>query len=365
VPPPGFIINRNSGVYDAEGTLLRQSVDTVRDAGDPYDAPAGHEIRGESALLDQDGRVKLRWVKTREGATSNGLIEALQAAFAGHAGTAPVIKPPADADADLLTVYPLPDLHFGMYAWGRETGADYDTDIAEGVVTDAVTGLVAQSRPSGHAIILGLGDYFHANDLKAVTPEGGNRLDVDGRWPRVFATGARVAVHLVDLVAARHKSISIVFLPGNHDPDAATSLTVALALFYETNKRINVWQEPGIAWYHRFGRVLLGATHGHTMKPDRMAMMLAADRPQDWGASRFRSFFFGHIHSETAREVAGVRVESFNAPAARDGWNNSMGFRSGRAMSAITFHRERGEIGRHRVEIVTPDEHTPEGAPCS
>jgi predicted phosphodiesterase len=239
-----------------------------------------------------------------------------------------------------------------MYAWGRETGADYDTDIAERTVTQAVTNLISQSKPSEHAILLGLGDYFHANDLKAATPEGGNRLDVDGRWPRVMAAGARVAVRLVNMAAARHKSVSVVFLPGNHDPDSAVALTVALALFYSNNHQISVWQEPGISWYHRFGKVLLGATHGHTMKPDRMAMMLAADRPEDWGRSRFRSFFFGHIHSETAREVAGVRVESFNTPAARDGWNSSMGFRSGRSMSAITYHRERGEIGRHRVEII-------------
>jgi hypothetical protein len=28
------------------------------------------------------------------------------------------------------------------------------------------------------------------------------------------------------------------------------------------------------------------------------------------------------------------------------------GFRSGQALSAITFHREGGEIGRHRVNII-------------
>jgi hypothetical protein len=58
--------------------------------------------------------------------------------------------------------------------------------------------------------------------------------------------------------------------------------------------------------------VLLGATHGHTMKPDRMAMMLADDRAKDWGEADHRHFFFGHVHHESAREVAGVRVESFH-----------------------------------------------------
>jgi hypothetical protein len=350
-PPPGFVVRRNSGEYDAEGNLQRQWVETGQGRAEGYELPEGHELKGESALLDANGNVLVRWVKTREGATS-GLIEGLRAAFAEYAGAAQPAAPPADADADLLTVYPLPDLHFGMYAWGRETGADYDTDIAEATAFGSIADLVAASKPSGTAVVLGLGDYFHANDLKAATPEGGNRLDVDGRWPKVFAAGARLAVKLVDLVATRHERVLVAFLPGNHDPDAATSLTVALALFYGAHPRIEVYQEPGVAWYHRHGLVLLGATHGHTMKPDRMAMMLAADRPRDWGETRFRSFFFGHIHRETAEEVGGVRIESFRAPAARDAWNSSMGFRSGRALSAITYHRRRGEIGRHRVEIL-------------
>jgi hypothetical protein len=80
-------------------------------------------------------------------------------------------------------------------------------------------------------------------------------------------------------------------------------------------------------------------------------MMLAADRPQDWGATTYRHMFFGHVHHEHAREVGPVRVESFQAPAARDAWATQAGFRSGRSLSAITFCQQRGEIGRHRVNI--------------
>lgn len=349
-PPEGFVVSKNSGAYDAEGNLLRQFVQSKRDAGEEYALPAGHTVKGESALLDQDGRVVARWIKTRAGA-GEGLVEALQDAFAAFAGAAPVAPVPALAEDDLLTVYPLPDLHLGMYAWGRETGADYDVEAAVAHATAAVSALVAQSRPSGTAVILGLGDYFHANDAKNATPGSGHLLDVDGRWPKVFAAGAKLATALVDIVARKHREVEVVFLPGNHDPDAAVSLTVALALFYGANPRVTVHQEPGVAWYRRFGKVLLGATHGHTMKPDRMAMMLAADRAADWGETEHRHVFFGHIHHETAKEVGPVRCESFASPAARDAWNAAGGYRAGRALSALTFHREAGEIGRHRVAI--------------
>jgi hypothetical protein len=350
-PPEGFVVTRNSGEYDASGRLRRQWVGTERDAGEGFAVPPGHVVKGESALVDPDGRVLAKWIKTRASGAGAPLVEALRAAFAEFRGAAPACPAPAATDADLLTVYPLPDLHFGMLAWGRESGENYDIRIATDLALRRVEALVAQSRPSARAVLLGLGDYFHANGVKAATPASGNQLDVDGRWAKVFTSGARLATALIDRIARRHQSLEVVMLPGNHDPDAAIALTVALALFYADNKRIVVNQEPGIAWYHRFGRVLLGATHGHTMKPDQMAMMLATDRAADWGETSHRAFFFGHVHHESAREVGPVRVESFSAPAARDAWNAAAGFRAGRALSAITYHREDGEIGRHRVNI--------------
>ncbi len=354
-PPDGFVVSRNAGSYDASGNLLRQWIGTTRDAGDVFEVPAGHVVKGESALLDPSGRVLAKWVKTKEGA-GEGFVESLRAAFAAYEGMAAPIPAPDHADNDLLTVYPIPDLHLGMHAWGKEVGADYDVKIAVATATAAVEALVAQSRPSRRAVILVLGDYFHANDAKNATPGSGHQLDVDGRWAKVFAAGARLAVAIVEIVARKHQDIEVKFLPGNHDPDASTSLTVALSLFYSATPRISVNDDPGIAWYRRFGAVLLGATHGHTMKADRMAMMLATDRAEDWGLSRHRHFFFGHIHSETAKEIGPVRVESFSAPAARDAWNAASGYRAGRALSALTFHAHHGEIGRHRVNIQNTSE---------
>ena len=87
------------------------------------------------------------------------------------------------------------------------------------------------------------------------------------------------------------------------------------------------------------------------MRPERMAMMLATDRAKDWGETEYRHFFFGHIHHETAKEVGPVRVESFSSPAAKDAYAAAGGYRSGRALNAVTFHAERGEICRHRVNI--------------
>jgi len=353
VPDPTHRRQYNTAVSRlGKPDLVRQSP-LATPVGDDL-LPPGHVIKGVSTLVDTDGNVRARWVKTREGAGA-GLTEALRETFEAYRGAAPLVQPPADADDDLLTVYPLPDLHFGMRAWGRETGADYDIEIATDTILASVGSLVAQSRPSRHAVVLGLGDYFHSNDHKMATPASGHLLDVDGRWPKVYRAGAKLATQLVGMVAARHADVEVVWLPGNHDPDAAVCLSVALGLLYDGNPRIRVHEEPGLVWYRRHGRCLLGATHGHTMKPDRMAMMLAADCPEDWGATIYRHMMFGHIHHDTAKEVGPVRVESFSTPAARDAYAQGGGYRSGRALNAITYHATRGEIGRHRVNIAPPE----------
>lgn len=350
-PAPGFGVFREGVRLDADGRVVSHSVETRREHGKPYQVPPAHAIKGESALVDAEGRLITRWIKTREGAVGGGLVEALAEAFAAHAGKAEIPRAPVAPLGELLTVYPLPDLHLGMYAWRPETGDSYDADIAVARTVEMIGALLAQAPASRDCVLLGLGDYFHANDATAATPASKHRLDVDGRWPKVYRAGAQLVVRLVSLLAAKHQRVEIVMLPGNHDPDASTCLTVALSMFYAAHGRVTVHEEPGIAWYRRHGRVLLGATHGHTMRPDRMAMMLAADRPECWGQAEHRHFFFGHIHHETAKEVGPVRVESFSTPASRDAYAGGAGYRPGRALSAITFHAEHGEVLRHRVNL--------------
>lgn len=356
---PGFRVSKVGTEQDADGATTRRWIEQKREHGEVFEVPAGHEIRGVSALVNEAGREVVKWIKTGKAGPGDSLVEAVRGLLAEYDGPAPLIPAPVATVDDLLTVYPLADLHLGMHAWGRETGEAYDLKIAAVRARAMMSDLVDQSRPSTEALILGLGDFFHMNDQKNATPASGHLLDVDGRWPKVLKTGVRLAMDMIELAAQKHARVRVRFLPGNHDPDATVALTAALALFYEADERITIDEDPSLVFYHRFGRVLLGATHGHTMKPERMAMMLAEDCPVDWGQTDFKHMFFGHIHHETAREIGRVRVESFNTIAAKDAYAHGHGYRSGQALNALTFHRGRGEVGRHRVNFVHQDSRRP------
>lgn len=351
--PPGFVVWRHSAQTGADGKVEREWVGSKPPPGDTFRPIEGHLIKGESALVNAEGRTLAKWIKTRE-APSLHLAEALREAFAGFSGLVPPSSPPEAVAGDLLTIYPVPDLHLGMYAWGRETGEHYDVAIASATAMRCLENLIDQSLPSAQAIILVLGDYLHADSQRNATPASGHQLDVDGRRPKVYRAAVDLLMGMIERAKAKHAAVEVVIIPGNHDPDSALTMTVALSIAYSEDPRVTVPDGPHSVWYHRFGRVLFGAAHGHTMRPDRMAMMLAHDRPQEWGYTWHKHFFFGHIHHETAKEVGPVRVESFGTAAARDAYAHGAGYRASRAMTAITFHRENGEIGRHRHAVLPP-----------
>jgi metallophosphoesterase superfamily enzyme len=351
---PGFRIARVSTTEGADGAVKSRSIVQKPDTDEvSFAIPQGHRIKGVSALVDGNGNVTQTWYKTREdGRDPFAFAQALKEAMAPTAGVLPIAAPEPDADDDLLTVYVLPDLHLGMRAYAKETGENYDLAIADEMARREIGRLVAMSPPARNAVLLFLGDFFHQNDQTNTTPASGHQLDVDGRWRHVYGVGARLAISLSRAIAEKHERVEVAILPGNHDEDAAKTLAVAMDIRFEAEERVSIYDSHSDHWYRRFGQCLLGATHGHRMKPDRMAMMLATDRAEDWGRTRFRHLFFGHIHHETAKSVGPVRVESFTTPAAKDAYAASGGYRSGRALNAVTFHAERGEVCRHRVNIV-------------
>ena len=306
------------------------------------------------------GDVSSYWVKSdtgsflvkkpKEGGTEN-LAETIADALSEFDGCSLKVKSPKNTAKELLTTYPIADLHIGMLAWGEESGDDWDLKIAEGVILDSMRKLVNQSPDSETALLINLGDFFHINDSKNMTPGSGNILDVDSRYQKVIYAGVKIMLSIIDLALQKHKKVVVRNVRGNHDPDATVALNVALKLYFSNNKRVTIDDSPKQFSYYRHGTTLLGFYHGHTAKAERAAMHMACANPIDWGKSKYRMMYHGHIHHETRKEIGNVIVESFQTLAAKDEYAASHGYWSGRSLSSITIHVERGEISRARVNL--------------
>lgn len=316
-------------------------------------APAAFVVKGTTTLYDEEGKQKLQWVKT---VLNNDKAEQVVRDFVellakDVKGLAPIIKPPKHSDSDLLAVYPMGDPHFGMYAWAEETGDDFDTEIAERLTCAAVDRLVDSAPAAETALLLELGDFFHADNNTARTPQSGAQLDVDTRWARVMQIGLRAMIYCVKRLAEKHKTVHVRIKKGNHDPHASFALALALDAYFHGQERIKIDLSPSVHWFFRFGKVLIGSTHGDTTKMVNLPGVMAADRPEDWGATKFRYWYAGHVHHTEVKEYPGVICEYFRTLAAKDAWHAGQGYRAGRDMQCIVHHREFGEIERHRCDV--------------
>jgi hypothetical protein len=200
-------------------------------------------------------------------------------------------------------------------------------------------------------VILPLGDIFHANDQTNATPAHHHRLDVDTRHQRVMIIGVLTFRHVIMRALETHDIVIVRFVKGNHDPEASFGLAVATAAFFSDNKRVIVDLSPSDFWYHNHGKVLIAATHGDKVKHEQLGGVMAADQPELWGATKYRYWYTGHVHSQNVREFPGVTCESFRTLAAKDAYASGYGYRAGRDMRCITHHKEYGEIERHRCDV--------------
>jgi hypothetical protein len=158
------------------------------------------------------------------------VAERIRAALEGLTPAAPVIAPES-VMADLCAVYPLMDAHVGMQAWGKETGGqDYDLTLAAQDMRQAFAKVLALTPAAEKAVLLIGGDYFHSDDTRAETPASKHKLDMDGRFHKVLDVGIAIIAETVDRLLAKHASVTVRVLRGNHDPHSHLVLTLGSAI---------------------------------------------------------------------------------------------------------------------------------------
>jgi hypothetical protein len=356
VIPEEHRIKGNSTLVDEAGNTLKQWVKTERDSDDPpahQPVPDGHLIDKVSTLLDGQGKVRAQWISApkNEQTRWDEFWAACAKSAETYKGLADPVPAPTASNEELLTLYPLGDPHIGMLAWRRETGKDFDLQIAERDLLQVIDMLVDRAPNSKYGVLANVGDFFHADNATQLTPTSGNKLDCDGRSTKITEVGFTLFRRLVDLLLQKHGIVKIVNVPGNHDPQMARMLNFWVKAVYEREPRVVVIDNASPIMYMRHGKVLLGYAHGEDLKPDFMPGVMATDRPADWGETVYRMWITGHIHHQVRKEFPGCIVESFRTLATADAWHHRMGYRSGQSLCCITFDANYGEISRSTVDL--------------
>ena len=319
----------------------------------PGGIPAPLDIKGKSTLTKYIGRddgVILQWTKTDKSfsARMELMTAAIQEMSKEITPQPEINRRKTTSMQDVLTVYPIADVHLGQLAYKKETGCSSDINIIKGILLSGMTSLVRSAPPSEHCLIANLGDFFHCDNLTGNTSRSGNVLDVDSRWSKMFLTGVYCFRKLIELALAKHSFVKVIGGPGNHDDISALALTVTMQAVFEKNPRVEIKLPINPFAYYEFGKVMICVNHG-MVNAQQLAMIAATDQPEMWGRTKYRTALVGHKHSKGLVECPGMIVEQFRAVAAQDAWAHSK-YRSGREMIRIDYDRE-GERGRRIKNI--------------
>ncbi len=314
--------------------------------------PEGYHVKGKSTLYDAEGKVRLQWVKSNKAADQLQDIAKLIAEELDVPAAQPILvaEPEEAAVEDMLAVYPMGDPHFGMLSWHEETGHDFDLQIARRDLVKVARTLMGLVMRTKRALIVNVGDFYHCDNY-AKTTSSGTPLDVDSRLPKMMRVGVAAMQELIAAALELHDEVEVINAAGNHDKMLSYMLSLILAEHYRNEPRVRIRTEPTAFHYVRFGRNLIGVTHGERTKPHDLPGIMACDRPEDWGQTKHRYWLTGHVHHDQRKEYPGCIFESFRTLAPADAWHHGQGYRSGRDMKAIVYSADRGEILRRTVGL--------------
>ena len=324
---------------------------------DPDSVAAGQRVKGTSTahrLFDEEsGKWITHWVKTERDPHAERFAAMVEGAHAIAGLALPEVKPAGEPAIDLMSCLPVGDPHFGLYAWGCETGQqDFDLKIAERqwrtMIDEAVDALPYCAR----GVLIQLGDLTHGNDHRNVTPQSGHHLDVDTRHQLVMRAAASAMYYAAERMRTRCDVLDVEMIPGNHSPETVMALTIALEAYFRDAKDVRISMNArDIRLVVEFGEVMITASHGDKQKPERLGSLVPAHYPEAWGRTKRRYHHGGHVHHTHVRDIDGIRFESHRSPAPMDAYAAAK-FWSEQSTDAIVYHRTRGEVRRHRVGII-------------
>src|SRR5690606_32636690 len=313
-------------------------------------APEGFTVKGTSTLYGPDGEIKGQWVKTQADRNrQEALMREAIAAMCEEIKPEKAVKAPSKTLADLLCQYTITDYHLGALAWGEETGADWDTTIAEDLLVRWFATAVEQAPAAETAILAQLGDFLHYDSLEAVTPTSKHILDADTRFANVVRAAIRAFRRIVRMLLAKHQRVHIIMAEGNHDMASSVWLRETFAALYDDEPRVTVETRPDPYYCYEHGETILFYHHGHKKKLEAIETVFVAKFREQLGRAKHVYAHMGHLQHNHLKETNLMTVEQHRTLAAPDAHASRGGWMRGRDAKVIAYHKRHGEVGRITV----------------
>lgn len=312
-------------------------------------APAGWESFFSTIQSNGAGEIVQRWDRVRPiKENSEQLFEYLKT----RVPASPLkTKAPKGIDPNIQLEWTLADVHYGMLAWGRETGDDYDIKIARDLILDSAADIFSRAGKVQESVLVLMGDNFHTDFFDARTEKSKHSLDVDSRFPKMTKTGVESYMSAVEICLQHSEKVRVIVLYGNHDKQTSSStLPLFLYAWFRNEPRVEIADWYAKVHYNHWGCVSTAYHHGDGTTKQRLcgdfqSYMVKLGRPN----VRYLYAKQGHLHKELIEDINGVTFEIVPSPVARDAFAAGASYCSKRATVATMYHKEYGELDRYSI----------------
>jgi hypothetical protein len=261
------------------------------------------------------------------------------------------------------------DLHMGKLAWGGETGENYDTKIARARFLESIEKLLHRASGFDYShILFPVGNDFFNSDTIFNTTTQGTQQDEDLRWQKTFNVGTRLLVDAINMLKQSGRAVDVIVIPGNHDFERSYYMGKFLEAWFNHDPAVNINNGASPRKYYRFGKVLLGFTHGSEEKESSLPLLMATDiesKPM-WSETIYHEWHLGHIHRKrnvsyrvtdskerTLNEDLGVTVRYLSSLTGTEEWHHKKGFVGAiKAADAFIWNDELGLVAHLNSNLI-------------
>ena len=274
-----------------------------------------------------------------------------------------------EQDENNLLEISLFDLHLGKLCWEQETGENFDIKIARKRFIDTVEKLV--QRASGfqyNRILFPIGnDFLNSDTIFNTTTKGTPQNEDDVRWQKTFGIATKLLVDAINLLKQTGVPIDVINVAGNHDYERSHYLGAYLEAWFNNDPMVHINNGASPRKYYRFGKVLLGFTHGSEEKESSLPLLMASDiesKPM-WSETTYHEWHVGHQHrkrdvkyaildrAKMTNEDLGVTVRYLSSLTSTDSWHFSHGFVGAiKAGEGFIWNDETGMIAHLNANLV-------------
>lgn len=183
------------------------------------------------------------------------------------------------------------------------------------------------------------------------------QVSAAGRFPQIADMAEDIIEQLVVYALQKHEKVILVIMPGNHDPDVALWMRKLFWRIFANEPRVEVDKSIRNIWGMKFGKNLIGATHGDKISMAQAPGVFATDFAPLWGETVHRYCHTGHLHHNhsvlhVTKQSKGMLVIQHPTISARNAWAAERPYPEARELLGHSYHRN---TGMRSVLHFTPD----------